>query len=153
MQHTRAWGCEKNLKAQSQKKRRKTKMLRAKSWLLSLPNILGGRSNWRVVRVGKKTTMKAKMWEGIGFQNINLKIPHHDNIHHWWTIIEIAYTFPFAMNKWRLSHRHLMQRSWGWNCIAWMMYCTFWRSWSIPYQSSFLQKNIILFLARRCGFQ
>jgi hypothetical protein len=35
-----------------------------------------------VVRVGKKTTMKAKMWEGIGFQNINLKIPHHDNIHH-----------------------------------------------------------------------
>jgi hypothetical protein len=57
-------------------------MLCAKSQSLSLLSILGGKSNWKVVRVGRKATMKAKVWEGIGFYNTNLKIPHHDRIHH-----------------------------------------------------------------------
>ncbi len=53
-----------------------------KSRSLSLSSKLGKKSNWKVVKVGRKATMKAKVWEGIRFQDINLKIPHHDNIHH-----------------------------------------------------------------------
>ncbi len=73
---------EKNLKEQSQKKRKKTKMLCAKSQSLSLLNILGRKSSWRVVRVGIKATMKVKVWEGINYKSTNLKIPHHRSIHH-----------------------------------------------------------------------
>ncbi len=57
-------------------------MLCAKSQSLNLPSKLKGRSNWRVVKVGIKITMKVKVWEEIGFQSSHLKILHHDNIHH-----------------------------------------------------------------------
>jgi hypothetical protein len=49
---------------------------------LSLLSRLEGRSNWRVVRVGRKFIMKVKVWEGIGFQSNHFKILYHNNIHH-----------------------------------------------------------------------
>jgi hypothetical protein len=49
---------------------------------LSLLSRLGGRSSWRVVRMGRKVTMKVKMCEGIGFQSSHFKTLHHGNIHH-----------------------------------------------------------------------
>jgi len=39
----------------------------AKSQSLSLLSILGGTNGWKVVRVGRKTTTKVKVREGIGF--------------------------------------------------------------------------------------
>jgi hypothetical protein len=90
MQCTQAWRNEKNPKAHSQKKRRKTKMLCTKPWSLSLSSRLVGRSSWRVVRVGRKVIMKAKMWGRIGSQSNHLKILHHDSIHNWQTIIRVV---------------------------------------------------------------
>ncbi len=60
-----------------QRKRRETKMLCVKSQSLNLLSKLGGKNCWRVVRMGRKVTTKAKMWEGIGSHNSHLKILHH----------------------------------------------------------------------------
>jgi hypothetical protein len=49
---------------------------------LSLLSRLKGRNSWRVVRTGRKGTMKVKVWEWIRFQNNHFKIIHHNNIHH-----------------------------------------------------------------------
>jgi hypothetical protein len=47
---------------------------------LSLLSRLEGRSNWRVVRAGRKVTMKVKVWEGIGFQSNHFKILYQDSL-------------------------------------------------------------------------